>query len=87
MFILKVLHIFPLPQEHNSNNGEQHSITKVSENQVILPTIPNAPIFPFSQVLDMNTHDNFLFDTIPHSVFNELVQGKIDKESLNRIVS
>ncbi|KAG2207566.1 hypothetical protein INT47_004316 [Mucor saturninus] len=76
------LQILPLPQHYsnNNNNTTEQSIVKVSENQVILSAIPNAPIFPFTHVLDINTqqdqHDHFVFDTIPHSTINELIQGK-----------
>jgi hypothetical protein len=66
------LHILPLSQQHSN---EEQTIIKVSDNQVILSAVPNAPIFPFSHVLDMNTQDHYLFDTIPQSVISELVQG------------
>lgn len=71
------LQILPLPQHYNTTT--EQSIVKVSENQVILSAIPNAPIFPFTHVLDINTqqeqHDHYVFQTIPHSTINELIQG------------
>lgn len=79
---LIALQILPLPIHYNP--PAEQSIVKVSENQVILSAIPNAPIFSFTQVLDINfqqdNHDHYLFDTIPHSSINELVQGNEKKK-------
>ena len=64
------LHIFP------SSYNEEQALSKLSDNRVILSSVPSAPIFPFSHVIDLNSRDQSLFDTVPHTVLKELAQGK-----------
>lgn len=77
---LQILPLTTTQKEHPEN------IVKISETQVILSNIPNAPpiLFPFSHVFEMNNdsqreHDDdndYLFDRFPRLTVSQLLQGK-----------